>query len=253
MKLRSLCHEWAPVAAAAGMLAVVFVLGPVREDAPPRAVRPAAPPPTPKAWPRPAPLPPATPPAPPPHTTPVKPPPDAVAIETRPAALPPSPRVPPSDPWEYNYAAQAHGAVATGGQRPELLIDGNSAVYDGGSGFANTNWNAKPSESFVIRFQEGVRLNAARFLLWDKDSRFYRYKLEASPAMARDEWVLLADRTGETNECRSWQVVTFKTQLVCRLRLTGTYNSANHGFHVVEFEAYHIPPGLALPWGALEF
>jgi hypothetical protein len=183
---------------------------------------------------------------------PPEPPPDAVQVEVRPPA--PARRPPVKDAlWDFNHALHTNGTIATGGSRPELLIDENTTVYDGATGYAYTNWPTKPPPSFVITFKEGVQLNAVRFLLWDQDSRFYRYKLEASPAMARDEWVLLADRTGETNACRGWQVVTFKTQIVCRLRLTGTYNSANEGFHVVEVEAYNIPAGLACPWAQPEF
>ena len=89
--------------------------------------------------------------------------------------------------------------------------------------------------------------------LWDRDSRFYRYKLEASQALARDEWVLLADRTAEPLECYGWQVIVFKPMLVCRLRLTGTFNSANKGFHVVEFEAYRIPEEHAKLYAQPEF
>jgi hypothetical protein len=177
---------------------------------------------------------------------------DTSQIEPRPVA--PAPCLPVSkDPWDFNFALQVNGTTATGGSRPELLIDGNATVYDGATGYAHTNWPTKPPPPFILTFKQGVHLNAVRFLLWDQDSRFYRYKLEASPTMARDEWVLLADRTSETNACRGWQVVTFKTSLTCRLRLTGTYNSANEGFHVVELEAYIIPAGQVCPWSQPEF
>ena len=263
MKLRNLCREWAPVCAALCLLLLALAFRQAfREPPPPCAVGPASttPPPRPSA-PKPpptaakAPPPAMRPPAPKPlaiPNTPKPPPTDNVQVETPPAAARLSPRV-KEDPWEFNHALQSRGTTATGGSRPELLIDGNATVYDGANGYAHTNWPTKPPQSFVITFKQGVRLNAVRFLLWDKDNRFFRYKLEASPAMARDEWVLVADRTGETNECRGWQVVTFKTQLVCRLRLTGTHNSANEGFHVVELEAYNIPAGLACPWSQPEF
>lgn len=179
-------------------------------------------------------------------------PPDTVHIEGRPVA--PAPRLSvKKDLWDVNFALRVNGTTVTGGSRPELLIDGNAAVYDGQNGYAHTNWPTKPPPSFILTFKQGVHLNAVRFLLWDQDHRFYRYKLEASPALARDEWVLLSDRTSETNQCRGWQVVTFKTQLFCRLRLTGTYNSANEGFHVVELEAYNIPAGQDCPWSQPEF
>jgi hypothetical protein len=259
MKLRNLCREWAPVCAALCLLLLALSFRHAFPDSPP--TRAASSPPTDPASPAHAPKPAATqapaapvkaPPKPVPIPNATTPPPDTVQVEVRPAAPAPRPRV-KEDPWEFNHALQTHGTTATGGSRPELLIDGNTTVYDGANGYAHTAWAAKPPAPFVLTFKQGVRLNVVRFLLWEKDNRFYRYKLEASPAMARDEWVLLADRTGETNECRGWQVVTFKTQLVCRLRLTGTHNSSNEGFHVVEVEAYNVPAGLACPWSQPEF
>jgi hypothetical protein len=266
MKLRNLCREWAPVCAALCLLLVTLAFRQAFRAPPPAQVvrsepttlpaRPSAPKPPPAATrtpppakPQPAPLPIPNAPKPPPT--------DNVQVEVHPTA--PAAPAPPTrakvqeDPWDFNHALQRHGTTATGGSRPDLLLDGNATVYDGANGYAHTNWPTKPAPSFIVTFKQGVRLNAVRLLLWDKDNRFFRYKLEVSPAMARDEWVLVADRTGETNECRGWQVVTFKTQLVCRLRLTGTYNSANEGFHVVELEAYNIPAGLACPWSQPEF
>jgi hypothetical protein len=47
------------------------------------------------------------------------------------------------------------------------------------------------------------------------------------------------DRTATTNQCRGWQEVNFSPTVQARyLRLTGTYNSANTAFCVVEWEVY---------------
>src|SRR5690242_9441563 len=43
-------------------------------------------------------------------------------------------KVLPKQPWHYNYALAANGAKASGCDKSELLIDGNSTVYDGGEG-----------------------------------------------------------------------------------------------------------------------
>jgi hypothetical protein len=133
---------------------------------------------------------------------------DAAHVEAPPFVRTPAPRRPvEEEPWEFNHALQGNGTTATGGSRPELLIDGNITVYDGATGYAHTNWPTKPPPPFILTFRQGVRLNAVRFLLWDGDSRFYRYKLEASSALARDEWVILADRTDRRTSAaagRSW-------------------------------------------------
>ncbi len=160
------------------------------------------------------------------------------------------------DPFEHNYALAVHGATAKGGSRPELLIDGKATSYDGSLGYAHTTWSAKRPQSFVVTLKQPVTLNVVRFLLWDKGSRFYRYRLEASADMQDrdgDCWFTLVDRSAAPTACRGWQVLLFKPCAIARLRLTGTFNSANSGFHVVEFEAYHIPSGLEFPWVEPEF
>jgi hypothetical protein len=52
---------------------------------------------------------------------------------------------------------------------------------------------------------------------------------------------MIVDRTAATNRCRSWQDIRFDPPIQARyLRLTGTYNSANAGFCVVEWEVYGV-------------
>jgi hypothetical protein len=168
---------------------------------------------------------------------------------------PPQP-ITQKDPFDYNYALAIHGATVKGGVRPELLIDGKTSPYDGSLGFGYSTWNSKKPQSFVVMLEKPVMLNVVRFLLWDKSNRFYRYKLEASAEteeLGGDHWFMLADRSMVPNECRGWQTIMFRPCTVARLRLTGTYNSANASFHVVEFEAYHIPGGLEFPWAEPEF
>lgn len=158
------------------------------------------------------------------------------AIKSKPG-MPPEPE--PRFPLGYNFALAAHGGKVSGGVRPELLLDGNSTNYDGGTGYGYTQWRAK--DPFVIELNEAFEIDCVRFLLWDiEENRFYRYKLEVSDA-PKGKWTMLADKTGANEECRSWQVLRFEKQKVKRLRLTGTFNSANSGFHVVEFQACLAP------------
>jgi hypothetical protein len=82
-------------------------------------------------------------------------------------------------------------------------------------------------------------ISSTKLLLWDLDNRYYRYKIEASSN--NTTWTTIVDRTAATNQCRSWQNISFSPTIQARyLRLTGTYNSspANRGFHVVEWEDY---------------
>jgi len=147
-------------------------------------------------------------------------------------------------PISPNYALASNGTVATGGTQPALLIDGNVTNYDGGNGYAATDLNQPGPPPFLIQFKQTYTLNVVRILLWNKDERFYRYKLEASPDDTSNTWVMLADKSVEGLQCRGWQTLNFKPQSVRRLRLTGTYNSANPQFHAVEVEAYFAPNGM---------
>jgi len=149
----------------------------------------------------------------------------------------------PRFPFGYNFALAANGAKASGGIRPEQLIDGNSTQYDGGNGFAYTLWRSKLPESLNVELKQPSAINCIRFLLWDlEENRFYRYKLEVCDSTKPDgKWITVADKTGNNEECRSWQVISFSKQTVQLIRLTGTFNSVNSGFHVVELQALLAP------------
>ncbi|HYF52040.1 MAG TPA: discoidin domain-containing protein [Planctomycetota bacterium] len=194
----------------------------------------------PKTKPTESPATPVTPPAPQPQPLIAEPPPPP------PVVILPRPRIrqDAAKPGSVNFALAANGAKASGGHNAALLIDGNSTDYDGGSGYGHTDWNAQPSPSFIITLSNSTRLDVIRFLLWDREeNRHYRYKLEISPEVSGDEWKMIADRSAESLEAKGWQLIQFQPQPVRRIRLTGTYNNINSGFHVVELEAFlGIPP-----------
>jgi hypothetical protein len=145
-----------------------------------------------------------------------------------------------SDVPGKNYALAANGATITGGTHPEALIDGISTDYDGGRGFGYTHWKSAPPQSFLIDLKEASEIDCIRFLLWDiEENRFYRYTLDIQAEGKLFE--VVSDKSAVTEECRSWQVVRFPKQKVKTIRLTGTYNSANSGFHVVELQALMAP------------
>lgn len=160
----------------------------------------------------------------------------------------------PANPWTNNLALASKGAKAAGGNQAELLIDGNTSDYDASYGYAATNWQTNPPEAMVVTLKEAATLNAVRVLLWDGDERYYRYRLEISPDAEGDaHWTTIADFTQTSERRQSWQVQDFEPTTVRRVRLTGTYNSDNGAFHVVEIEAYHIPGGLGNDGDDLQF
>lgn len=162
------------------------------------------------------------------------------AISPSPSAIAAEPGYPPG----YNFALASNGGTATGGSDPAQLIDGNDSNYSGGTGFATSQWRATPPQAFVVTLKKAVTLDAVRFLLWDRsEERYYRYKLEVCADEKGKEWSMITDRSGPTEQCKSWQILRFKAQTVKQIKLTGTFNSANNGFHVVELQAFHgCPP-----------
>ena len=93
-----------------------------------------------------------------------------------------------------------------------------------------------------MTFKQPYLLREIRFLLWDGENRFYRYALETSPD--GETFVPLVDRSSK-GKWRSWQTHRFPPRRVKVIKVIGSYNSANRGFHAVELEAYCIPPSVA--------
>jgi len=132
-----------------------------------------------------------------------------------------------------NVALASNGTTITGVETgAESLLDGNSTNY---GQHAVSDW---PCE-WTITFQKVYRLQAIHFLLHDLDkSRFYRYRIQISADGKK--FTDLADRS--QGQWRGWQQLVFPPRPVKAVKLIGLFNSANAGFHVVEFEAYCIPP-----------
>ncbi|MBU1909006.1 MAG: discoidin domain-containing protein, partial [Verrucomicrobia bacterium] len=143
-----------------------------------------------------------------------------------------------------NLALASRGSTIAGsnGDRWNTLIDGSTTGYTGSQkGYGFTYWKNAPGApgQFVLDVKELCRVNRIRLLLWNGDSRYYRYFIEASADGVN--WTMIADRT--TGQWKGWQDIRFDPEVVARyFRLTGTYNSVNSGFHVVEWEVYGIPP-----------
>ena len=150
-----------------------------------------------------------------------------------------------------NLALASRGSTITGnnGANWGLLIDGVTTGYTGNTGFGYTLWRnaANAPGSMTLDLKGLCAISSMRFLLWDLDSRYYQYRIEASSNSTT--WVTIVDRTVTTNQCRSWQDLCIDSTIRARyLRLTGTYNSSfgNNGFHVVEWQVYGAPPAPAI-------
>ena len=134
-----------------------------------------------------------------------------------------------------NVALATKGATVTGPTSNAAgLIDGIVTGYTGGTGFAMGSF---PCE-WTVTLPKPYLLREIRMLLWDNADRYYRYQIETS--VDGNTFNMLADHS--KGQYRSWQTISFAPRPVKAIRVKGLYNSANGGFHVVELEAYCIPP-----------
>ncbi|MGF1627079.1 MAG: discoidin domain-containing protein [Alphaproteobacteria bacterium] len=133
-----------------------------------------------------------------------------------------------------NVAAAPHGARVVGADRAGLMNDGESTVYDGAEGFAYV-WLGTP---IIVDLGRPYAVEQLRFLLWDRDDRFYRYRIDGSADGTG--WTVLADRTD--GEHRGWQEIALSPAPLRYIRLVGTHNSVIAEFQVVEFEALARDP-----------
>ncbi|MBI1373432.1 MAG: hypothetical protein GC159_11950 [Phycisphaera sp.] len=138
-----------------------------------------------------------------------------------------------------NVALAERGAHVRGvANHPDELLDGNSTKYTGSTGFAYSSW---PCE-WVVELPTVYALREIRMLLWDidRDKRYYRYAIDVSKDGKK--YVTVVDRTGDNERPMSWQLIKLRPTAIKFIRVRGTYNNENSGFHVVELEAYCNPP-----------
>ncbi|ESO03304.1 hypothetical protein HELRODRAFT_80550 [Helobdella robusta] len=109
------------------------------------------------------------------------------------------------------------------------LINGNMVDYDWDSGYT---CHQLGSGAIVVQLAQPFLVNNMRLLLWDCDNRSYSYYIEVSND--QQTWTRVVDRT--RIQCRSWQYVFFKDQVVTFIKIVGTQNTANEVFHCVHFE-----------------
>lgn len=146
-----------------------------------------------------------------------------------------------------NLALASRGATIGGsnGGRWDQLINGVTSGYTKtGIGYGYTIWTNDPVAPgrFELDLGKLARVDRTRVLLWDLDARYYQYFMEASADGVT--WTTIVNRT--TGQWKGWQDVRLPAEIEARyFRLTGTFNSMNSGFHVVEWEVYGYPAPVA--------
>jgi hypothetical protein len=66
-------------------------------------------------------------------------------------------------------------------------------------------------------------ISSVKLLLWDQDTRAYKYYIETS--VNKSDWTVVADHKNEAS--KSWQTLRFTERPVVFIRITGTDNTAN--------------------------
>ena len=139
-----------------------------------------------------------------------------------------------------NVALASRGATVDGPDSyPENLLDGKTTGYHGTRGWARSLTPA----TWVVTLPRKYPLQQIRLLLYDRDSRAFRYTIETSADGQTFEMV--ADRSQQWS--RSWQKLSCHGGPVRYIRLQcldSTYNNRKRedGFFAVELEAYCRPP-----------
>jgi hypothetical protein len=152
--------------------------------------------------------------------------------------------VEPSGSHIRGIVQQGNVALASNGTKVIGVQTGGSFLLDGRAPEDRTGIAHGPLPcEWTITFRKVYELREIRFLLWDRDERYYRYVLATS--VDGKSFTVLADRS--RGQWSSWQRMTFPPRPVKAIKLTGLYNSKNREFHVVEFEAYCAPPRFPPP------
>ncbi|MDA1012969.1 MAG: discoidin domain-containing protein [Planctomycetota bacterium] len=159
--------------------------------------------------------------------------------------------------WHYdrggnvgNVALKIRGTTVDGpSSYPENLLDGKTSGYHGTRG-----WSQSPTPAtWTVTLPRPYPLRQIRLLLYDRDSRSFRYTIATSADGKTYETV--ADHSREWS--RSWQDHSCPGRPVRYIQvrcLDSTYNSRPRegGFFAVELEAYCIPKlKPAIPGGSL--
>jgi len=116
-------------------------------------------------------------------------------------------------------------------KRAEEFTNGDYINYNGKQGFAHSSWPAY----LTLDLQDVFDIETIRFLLWNKDTRIFKYRLLTSEDMTN--WNVHFD-TAESGYS-GWQEFSFQDKIKARyIRIHCLWNSINAGFHIVQMQVY---------------
>jgi hypothetical protein len=117
----------------------------------------------------------------------------------------------------------------------ELITDGKRTGYSGKQGFCHFYWPGR----ITVDLRATFSVKCIRVLLWDGDSRLYKYRLLISTDHRAWQVVHEAETTGSNG----WQVFRFPAGIPVRyVRVHGLHNTSNSKIHIVEIEVHDSEP-----------
>ncbi|MGB6222083.1 discoidin domain-containing protein, partial [Haloferula sp.] len=126
-----------------------------------------------------------------------------------------------------DIALKSRGVTVTGMEEGDRMIDGESEKHDLHQGWALGRWPCVAE----VDLKDVYAVEKVRILLYDKDERNYKYKIEGSEN--REQWLVLADRSRKFTNT-GWQESSMEPMDLRYIRIHGVENDTNWGFHIVE-------------------
>lgn len=150
----------------------------------------------------------------------------------------------PTDPSKdrINWAAASRGSTISGGSAVFGDFPVSKLLDEIGSGTERYVASVINSQSFLIDLSTVRTIDTLQIHLWDGDDRYYRYRIESSL-----DGVLFSTLVDQaTGERRGLQPLAFAATPMRYIKITGTFNNVNNGFHLID-EILAIGDDIATP------
>ena len=151
---------------------------------------------------------------------------------------------------EKNVASGKSGRTGTSSNVPGLT-DGNVGTIA-----ADINWNANIASSSCwaeVDLGQAYDLTAVKLVQYYSDTRYYHWEAYASNnnTLAIGSWTKIAEKNDSTYSTVSGYTAPVTTSISARyVRIYGTYNNLNVGFHFNEIEVFASVPFEPQTWTA---
>jgi hypothetical protein len=119
-------------------------------------------------------------------------------------------------------------------ENPRAATDGVTNNYDR-PGYSAFIWPGH----LTVDLERPCHLRLIRVLLWNRDQRAYKYRLDLS----LDDAVYVEVHDNSNYGARGWQVIVLDPPVKARfIRIDGLHNTNNNKIHILEVEAYEELP-----------